>query len=205
MATAELKKAARVYGPTSAGILMTPREFDRARFERGYRFELIKGVLVVSPAPLENQRDPNDELGFLLRYYKRDHPQGANLDATLPEHTINTGENRRVADRAIWVGLGRLPRRSDLPAIVIEFVSEGKRNIERDYEAKRAEFLGCGVKEYLIFDRFDRTLTVFQERGKRPRKRVLKAGQTYTTDLLPGFELALDPLFALADRWPTEE
>ena len=119
----------REFGPYSAGTRMTPREFDHAEFVEGWRYELINGVLVVSSAPLENERDPNDELGFLLRKYQQEHPQGSILDSTLPEQTIRTHANRRVADRAIWVGLGRLPKRSEAPAIVIEFVSKGKRNM----------------------------------------------------------------------------
>ncbi|MBI3409877.1 MAG: Uma2 family endonuclease [Planctomycetes bacterium] len=184
---------------------MAPWEFDRAQFERGFRYELINGVLIVSPAPLENQRDPNDELGRLLRNYQENHPDGSALDATLPEHTIRTAANRRVADRAIWTGLGRLPLRSDIPAIVVEFVSAGKRNVERDYESKRDEYLGGGVLEYWIFDRFARVLTVFQRKGDRFRRpRVFNEDQTLTTGLLPGFELPLKKLFALADRWQEE-
>jgi len=205
MGTVILKKPARLYGPDSTGIMMTPREFDRAEFVRGYRYELINGVLIVSPAPLENQRDPNDELGYWLRQYQKEHPQGSILDATLPEHTIRTGRNRRVADRVIWTGLGRLPRRRDVPSIVAEFVSAGKRNVERDYETKRDEYMAIGVQQYWIFDRFAHTMTVYQAQGRRIRKRVLRGNQIYTTDLLPGFELPLADLFALADRWPSEE
>jgi hypothetical protein len=36
------------------------------------------------------------------------------------------------------------------------------------------------------------------------RKKVLDAGQTYRTKLLPGFELPLARLFALADEWSEE-
>ena len=39
-------------GPRSAGLLLTPAEFDRARFREGWRYELINGVLVVSPTPV---------------------------------------------------------------------------------------------------------------------------------------------------------
>ena len=205
MATAVLNRPPDHFGPDSAGVLMTPRAFDRAVFERGYRYELIQGVLVASPAPLESQRDPNEELGHWLRAYRDAHPLGAALDKTLPEHTIQVDQNRRVADRAIWVGLGRKPRRREVPAILVEFVSAGKRNMERDYETKREEFQRCGVKEYWVFDRFAHTLTVFFQRGQRPAKRILRADQTYSTPLLPGFELQLDPLFALADSWADEE
>ena len=67
------------YGPGCNGIRMTPREFDRAEFEPGYRYELINGVLVVSPIPSESESDPNEELGRWLRNYQESHPLGAAL------------------------------------------------------------------------------------------------------------------------------
>ena len=205
MIVALRKKRGRVYGPDSNGIMMTPREFDRAKFFEGSRYELINGVLVVSPPPLESQRDPNDERAFWIRAYQYQHSQGGCVDKTLPEQTINTGKNRRNADRVIWIGPGRRPRRRDTPSVAIEIVSEGKRNIERDYEAKRSEYMHCGVKEYWILDRFEHTLTVYFASGRRPRKRVFPAGDVYTTDLLPGFQLPLAPLFDLADSWEDAE
>jgi Uma2 family endonuclease len=204
MATVTLKPR-RVFGPESNGILMTPREFDRAEFAEGWRYELINGVLIVSPIPLEQERDPNEELGYLLRTYRDTRPQGSSLDATLFEHTVQTLHNRRRADRVIWAGLGRRPRREDTPTIIVEFVSAGKRDWQRDYEAKRDEYLAIGVKEYWVLDRFERTLTGFHLQRGKARKRVVREHQTYKTDLLPGFELPLARLFAPADRWPGEE
>ncbi len=49
-------------GPRSAGQLLTLAEFDRARFQEGWRYELINGVLVVSPTPSRKERHPNEEL-----------------------------------------------------------------------------------------------------------------------------------------------
>lgn len=196
-----LKKTHGLMGPWANGILLAPWEFDSSQFERGNRYELINGVLIVSPAPLENQRDPNDELGRWLRNYQDEHPESSALDATLPEHTIRTGANRRVADLVVWTGLGRIPNRSDIPSLVIEFVSEGKRNIDCDYKTKRDKYFGCGVKEYWIIDRFERSLTALRMHGEKIRKRVFKANQRVTTRLLPGFEFPLAKLLELAQRW----
>ena len=77
-------------GPDSSGACLTPAEFDAAEFEEGWRYELIHGVLVVSPPPLRKERDPNDELGYWLRRYQESHPQGRAMDATLPEETVVT-------------------------------------------------------------------------------------------------------------------
>ncbi len=183
---------------------MTPREFDRADFVDGWRYELINGVLVVSSTPSLNERDPNQALGRWLLNYQETHPQGSALDFTIHEHTVVTGHNRHRADRVIWTGLGRLPRRNEIPSVVVEFVSAGKRNLIRDYEAKRDEYLAGGVQEYWVIDRFRRTLTVFTRRGRKTRKRVFHEDQVYVTDLLPGFELPLARLFALANRWQEE-
>ncbi len=198
-----LEKRIPMFGPHSNGILMTPKEFDRADFEDGWRYELIDGRLFVSPFPLENERDPNEELGFLLRNYWQHHPTC--LDGTVFEQTVKVFENRRRADRAIWAGLGRQPRKGETPTIVVEFVSAGKRARQRDYEEKREEYLAVGVIEYWIIDRFERTLTIFKKRGKSYQKRVVKEKQVYMTDLLPGFELPLAHLLAIADRWPEPE
>lgn len=198
------KKSARSYGPGAAGLLMTPREFDRSDFLEGWRYELINGVLVVSSTPSLNERDPNQALGRWLLNYQEEHPQGSALDFTIHEHTIVTGSNRRRADRVLWTGLGRLPRRNEIPSVVMEFVSAGKRNLFRDYELKRDEYLASGVQEYWVIDRFQRTLTVFTRQGRKTRKQVFHEDQVYTTNLLPGFELPLARLFALANRWAEE-
>ncbi len=202
--TTAAPKAAREFGPESAGIQMSPREFDEGNFQEGWVYELINGVLVVAPIPLESEVDPNEELGHLLRTYKEFHPQGKVLDATLPERHIRAGRNRRRADRVIWAGLGRRPRKGETPTIAAEFVSAGKRDRKRDYEMKRDEYMKAGVQEYWIFDRFHRTLTVFTRVKGKTRKRVFAEDQVYRTDLLPGFELPLARLFALADAWADE-
>jgi Uma2 family endonuclease len=187
--------------PRSAGQLLTPAEFDRARFQEGWRYELINGVLVVSPTPSRKERDPNGELEFWLRLYKHQHPQGSALDLTLHEETIETRQNRRRADRAIWAGLGRDPKEGEVPTIIAEFVSAGKVNQDRDYVAKRAEYREIGVKEYWVINRFRRTLTVFRFGAEGDQELVISEKQTYETPLLPGFVLPLAQLLALADRW----
>jgi Uma2 family endonuclease len=199
MSTTEVETPV-VLGPELAGTLMTPEEFDAVEeCDELYVYELIHGVLVVNPPPLEGERGPNDELGYLLHFYRYQHPQGAALDGTLPEHHVRTPDSRRRADRVIWAGLGRQPDpRRDTPTIAVEFVSAGKKNRLRDYVEKRHEYRAIGVSEYWILDRFRRTLTVY--RTGVPEL-VLHESETYRTPLLPGFELPVGQLLAVADRW----
>jgi len=130
-----------VLGCRSAGALMTPEEFDAVtEYDPNYLYELIHGVLVVHPIPLADETDPNEQLGYLLRLYREAHPEGHVLDATMPQQYVRTSTGRRIADRLMWIGLGRLPRRNrDVATIAVEFVSAGKRNRKRDYEEKRRE------------------------------------------------------------------
>lgn len=188
-------------GPRSAGMLLTTAEFDRAWFREGWRYELINGLLVVSPTPSRKERDPNEELAYLLRNYQHSHPQGSSLDLTLHEEEIEGKQNRRRADRAIWAGLGRDPDEREPPTILAEFVSSGKVKQERDHVAKRAEYREIGVREYWVFDRFRRTLTVYTFSAESDQERVVAETENYQTPLLPGFELPVGRLLKLADRW----
>jgi Uma2 family endonuclease len=189
-------------GLESAGVLMTPGEFDAIEdWDENYRYELIHGVLVVSAIPLPQERGPNELLGHWLWKYKEDHPSGSALDYTIFHEYVRGEDTRRIADRLIWAGLGRMPnRRRDPATIAVEFVSAGRRNFQRDYVAKRAEYMKVGIKEYWIIDRFQRTLTVIHNRPEGPPEEVIKEGQNYQTPLLPGFVLPLSELLQAADR-----
>lgn len=56
-------------GPTSAGTLMVPDEFDAAVvWDPSYAYELVNGVLAVNPPPHAAKRGPNELLGNLLHY-----------------------------------------------------------------------------------------------------------------------------------------
>jgi Uma2 family endonuclease len=190
-------------GLESAGMLMTPPEFDAVEdYDDLYDYELIHGVLVVHAIPKEAEAGPNELLGYLLLKYQEEHQLGHALDDTLPERYIRTADSRRKADRVIWAGLGRRPNpRTDVPTIAVEFVSTGRRNRRRDYEEKRREYLAVGVKEYWIIDRFARTLTVFRDPALGQVEQVVLEREAYRPELLPGFEVPLARLLAKADEW----
>ena len=191
-----------VLGPELAGTYMTPEEFDAVDdADENFVYELINGVLIVTPPPSEGERGPNELMAQLLRNYQDVHPNGGSLSYTLGEHTIRTRHSRRRADRVIWAGLGRTPNvRRDVPAIAIEFVSAGRRNRTRDFEHKRDEYLEAGVQEYWVLDRFHRQMTVFRREGQSFSQAIVREPEIYATPLLPGFELSLAQILAEADK-----
>jgi Uma2 family endonuclease len=204
MSTAQARATRRIrLDRHSNGMLMTPEEFDAVTdWDERLVYELIHGVVIVTPPPGESERDPNGELEFLLRLYKGTHPQGSILDKTLSEQYLPVPGGRRRADRVVWTGLGRVPiPGKDIPSIAAEFVSRRRRDRQRDYDEKRREYQALGVGEYWVIDRFARTMTVFRNLPGEPPELIVKADETYQTPLLPGFELPLARLFKVADDW----
>lgn len=185
------------------GRQMSAAEFDTlSGLPAGYRYELINGVLIVSPFPGIGERDANDFLGYLLRTYQLNSPLGKALTLTAPEQDLRFGSTRRRCDRAIWCGGTNRPDPvHDLPRIVIEIVSQRQRDRQRDYEIKRDEYLRAGIREYWMIDRFDRKLSV----SAAAQTRTYNSNDSYQTELLPGFELNLADLFKLTDRWTGQE
>lgn len=202
MSTAIAPSSTLVLGPEDNGILMTPEEFDAIEdYDEDYCYELIHGVLIVSPVPSSQERSLNDLLAYLLLKYQEEHPQGAALDCTLPEHYVETAQDRRRADRVIWAGLGRLPDiKTDPPTIIVEFVSKRRRDRRRDLEEKRNEYLGLEIAEYWAFDRFQRRMYVFDKTPTGVEERVLTEHDFYRTPCLPGFEFPVARFLALADK-----
>jgi Uma2 family endonuclease len=119
----------------------------------------------------------------------------------VPQQYVKVPGGRRIVDRLIWTSLGYLPDVGhDTATIAAEFVSAGRRNQKRDYEEKRREYQEAGLKEYWIIDRFQRTMTVIQFRGRRTVVKVIHENETYESPLLPGFQVPLAKLLEAADR-----
>jgi hypothetical protein len=117
-----------------------------------------------------------------------------------------TSSGRRIADRVIWTGLGRVPNvRKDLPTIAIELVSGTRRDRQRDYVDKRAEYLGAGIREYWIIDRFRRAMTVILNEPGGVRELVVPEKETYESPQLPGFQVPLERLLSAADSYAKDE
>ena len=189
-------------GPDSNGMSVTPAEFDAFEYEDcdpRFRYELIRGILVVSPIPNSIHEAIIDEVGRLVGNYRDEHPEGAACDGTLPSRYVATFTGRRLADRLIWCGLGRgVNEAEDVPTVAIEVVSERTRDRRRDYLEKRAEYRDAGVAEYWIVDRFARTVTVVEANGT---ERVVGASDELTSPRLPGFAVVPADLFREAERW----
>lgn len=199
----KVKKRRLVIGPGLAGTRMTPEEFDAHKdWNENYRYELIEGVLVVSPPTARTERGPNDLLGEMVLSYRR-RIKGKLFVYTASEETLPTFRGRRRADRAIWVRTDRHPLPdTDLPSVAVEFVGPRRRDRVRDFEEKRDEYGIAGISEYWIFDRYGRELTVFRV---NPRSTIgfdeitLGEKEIYTTPLMPGFQLPLAEIFEYAD------
>lgn len=190
-------------GFDSAGTRMTSAEFDAIDYwDEPYRYELIRGVFIVSPYPSPPHGGINGYLGNLLFLYKHDQPD-APIDGTLTDlHIATTDDTRRYPDRVIWTGLSRDPKPNrDIPSIVVEVVSPGRRAWLRDYVDKRDEFLAVGVKEYWVIDRFARNMSVFIATESGFSESLIEESDSYQTELLPGFTLVLEDLLAEGDRW----
>ena len=191
-----------LFGPQCNGMSMTAAEFDAVDWEDcdpNFRYELLRGVLIVSPIPNDAHEAMVWDIAYRIEKYRREHPEGAACDGALPGQYVATYTGRRIADSLLWCGLGRAPRPAeDVPTIAVEFVSGSARDRARDYLEKRAEYRDAGIAEYWIVDRFERRVTVVEASGT---ERTLGEADPLTTPLLPGFTLTPADLFREADRW----
>ncbi|MEM1061334.1 MAG: Uma2 family endonuclease [Planctomycetota bacterium] len=185
----------------SNGMRMTVDEFQAVEsWDRTYRFELIRGAVVVSPAVTMGGRFPRRSLINLLYDYSKTAAGLQTRVIVLDEHDLVTSAGVRRADLVVWCGRDVSPELKDaVPTIAIEIVSRGRRDRHRDFVEKRAEYFAIGVKEYWIFDRFRRTLTACSTGEGDAGRKVVREQENYETPLLPGFALSVGELLAECD------
>jgi Uma2 family endonuclease len=192
-------------GPADHGRPLTLEEFEAGEYQGGYHYELINGRLSVSPVPDQPENSVEDWLFFQLKLYAHQRPEVINFvtvkarvfvpdrpDLTAPEPDISAYRDYPLARRF------RDVRWQDVsPVLVVEVLSEDDpdkdlvRNVELYWQVP-------SIREYWTIDTRagaeQPSLRVHRRHGQRWVKKDVAAGESYTTRLLPGFELVLDPL-----------
>lgn len=85
--------------------------------------------------------------------------------------------------------------------LVVEVVSQGQANWQRDHVEKRAEYSLAGIAEYWIVDPQERTVTVLALAGHEYREHgTFHSSDKVNSALLDGFTCDVDELFAKCDE-----
>jgi len=168
------------------------------------RYELIEGELFVSRAPhLDHQRTVTNFIAVFSEYLKKN-PIGeifttpgvifSPKDAVIPDLVFATNETIKKA--VIGEGEQFEGKFNAAPELMIEILSYGKKDIERDRIIKRELYGKYKVKEYWVVDGLFNTIEVYclgaegLERIKR-----FEINESIKTPLLPDFELKLSDIF----------
>jgi len=164
------------------------------------RYELIEGELFVSRAPgIPHQRVLNN-LQMAFGNYLKDNPIGivvpgagaifSDYDAVIPDLAYVSNER--------WGQIVSNDKFSAAPDLVVEIMSPGKENRDRDLLVKRQLYAKYGVREYWIVDTEGRLVDVYVLRNARLESAaILRDGNVVTSPLLPGFQMSVRSVFAL--------
>jgi Uma2 family endonuclease len=191
-------------GLADHGHRVTLEEFESAEFEGGYKYELIDGRLYVAPMP-NLPEDMNVEWLFeKLVAHKLTHPKAIRYLSQkarvfVPGRAAVTCPEPDIAVYRVF-SADQPPRerlwQNYSPILVVEVLYDADphkdlvRNVDLYLQVP-------SIREYWIVDARDfpdePTLIVYRRRGQRWVRREYNYGETYTTRLLPGLRLRIDP------------
>lgn len=172
------------------------------RFEE--RLELIKGkIFKMSPAPSRTHQIVSGNLYRGLSNFLWEKPcevYSAPFDVRLIRKQKGNQDIKTVVqpDICIICDLSKLDDKGCIgaPDLVVEILSPG--NNAKEIKIKYELYEEFGVKEYWVIYTGEQSLLryVLGKEGKFASEgRALTVGDTVTTPILPGFELALDDVF----------
>jgi len=166
--------------------------------EDGNRYEVIEGELFVSKAPGLTHQGVSVALTILLGNYLWDNPIGRLW--TTPG--VVFGQISGVIPDIVYVRNDRLAeiasgeRVTGAPDLVIEIVSPGIPNAQRDRVVKKQLYAKYGVKEYWLVDLLSRTIEVYVLQGTALELTATYSGlDDLVSSLLPGFRCKAEEIF----------
>nr|WP_099241153.1 Uma2 family endonuclease [Synechococcus sp. BDU 130192] len=163
------------------------------------RYEIIDGELIVTRAPHIFHQDAAGNLYFELTQWSRKSQLGKAFNTPGVIFSPNDG----VIPDVVWVSNARLETGVDesghftvAPELMIEILSAGKLNEQRDKEAKRKLYSLYGVQEYWVVDWRLKTIEVYRRhQAQLELVCTLLGDDALTSPLLPDFAIAIDQVF----------
>ena len=159
------------------------------------RYELVDGALVEMPPG----SDENLSIArmLLLEFIKHFPPElvtwgteievsGRRVSCRIPDLLVHSEESK-----AALVGAKRATITHDMPppALVVEVVSPGQINRDRDYRYKHTEYAARAIEEYWIVDPELQQITVCHWENGMYEDTVCKGNKKITSTLLPDLDL----------------
>lgn len=175
------------------GLRMSADEFLQIP-DDGQFYELIDGVIVMSPSPTPRHQKTAMEVSLQLGMFLREHPIGD----VFPELDVHLGQGPTGGDlvyrpEVIFVRKERLPPMENkvfgAPDLVVEVISKGSRRF--DTETKKGDYERFGVKEYWLIDPARKAMTFYRlEEGRFVDAPA--SGDFFASQAVPGFRLDLN-------------
>ncbi|MCP4659991.1 MAG: Uma2 family endonuclease [bacterium] len=163
------------------------------------RYEILEGVLYVSPAPSYDHQFSVYELAAELRNFVKARRLGVVLGA--PFDVRLPGVANPVQPDLLFFRTGNEPHTGDkyfegVPDLIVEVLSPG--SIHLDQRVKFDAYQKVGVPEYWVVAPMSRSITVYHfHAGRREYQKLghFGADETLHSVVLPGFAAAVGSLF----------
>ena len=168
--------------------IKTLTEFETMPKEEGWNYELIDGLVMMSPRPTAKHQVINGNLYSELR-----HKLKGSRCIPIPEIDLVLEGNNLIPDLMVICNedITDMKRYEKPPLIAIEIVSP--TSASRDHIIKRRKYEQLGIQEYWIVSPEEKCITVFDFVNKNEE---MYCEGTVTSFVLPEVVINLEDIFA---------
>ena len=186
----------------STATKLTLEEYLKWNSDREEHYELVAGNLTQMPP--ESPQNAEIAIKLLLIFAQFVAPRllrckdteivvsGSRATVRLPDLMVLTEDlaNALYSSQRSTITIDMLP-----PALVVEVVSPGKINRDRDYRYKKSEYAARGIAEYWIVDPQENKLTVLLLNEGLYEETVYQEDEAISSIVFPELQLSTDKIF----------
>ena len=174
------------------GLRMSAGEY-LALGETQIRYELIDGVVVMSPSPTAQHQQLIMEIAHQVATFLDQSPVGRvfpeldiNLRASLDREVVYRPDVVYVSKEKDGIIRNHI---TAAPDVVVEIISPDSR--QYDSVTKKNDYEAAGVREYWLIDPLESKMTFFVRQGEKFAEPT-PDGVTFASTAIPGFTLNLN-------------